>query len=182
MIAAAMGEEGETDEEGNQNWFRVRVDKLVEVSCDPIFLSCTLFSFSCLLSFLPPLCPTLFLFFTLRSSFGPPSLAIFLCVCLSVCLSVCLYVCLSLCPSFLSFLSNIVQLCRSLQSYDKPAVECYLVDHGGRMLVEVKNMRRLLPEFEIFAHQGIRCALKVVNNSNVVTRLLKKNTTITTEF
>ena len=32
MMAAAMGEEGETDEDGNQNWFRVKVDKVVEVS------------------------------------------------------------------------------------------------------------------------------------------------------
>ena len=47
------------------------------------------------------------------------------------------------------------------QMESKPGAECTLVDHGGRFSVESVNLRRLLPEFEIFAHQGIRCALKV---------------------
>ena len=44
---------------------------------------------------------------------------------------------------------------------NKLAAECTLVDHGGRFSIELSNLRRLLPEYEMFAHQGVRCALMV---------------------
>ena len=31
MIVAAISEEGDLDEEGNQNWFRARIDRLIDV-------------------------------------------------------------------------------------------------------------------------------------------------------
>jgi len=40
-----------------------------------------------------------------------------------------------------------------------PDVECTLVDHGGRLLVNQQNMRRLPQDIEIFSHQGIKCIL-----------------------